>query len=205
MKQSLLNFSVIVDAGEERLANELRKYLNVVQKRLVVGDVVCSDRLVVERKSSFDFISSIFDGRLFKQAEKMRLFYEKPVFIIEGSIWDGERDKSKAGAIGSLITQFNANIIFSEGIEETGLIIYELSKIEKGLGKKISFVNKKIYEDPVMNVLTSLPGIGEKRAKLLREKFRTLKDLFSADKKELCLILPKKEAEKLYRLFNSPI
>ncbi len=205
MKQTLLDFSIIVDAGEERLANELKQYAHVIQKKLAVGDAVCSDRLVVERKSSFDFISSIFDGRLFKQAEKMRLFYEKPVFIIEGNIWNNEMDKSKAGAISSLIVEFNASIIFSDGIKETALLIYELAKIERSLGKKISFVNKKVYKDPVMNVLTSLPGIGEKRARLLRSKFKSLKELFSADKEELLSILPKKEAESLYRLFNSSI
>ncbi|MEM2083022.1 MAG: ERCC4 domain-containing protein [Nitrososphaerota archaeon] len=40
----------------------------------------------IERKTSKDFIASIFDGRIFDQASKISSYTNKSILLIEGSL-----------------------------------------------------------------------------------------------------------------------
>ncbi|MEM2926360.1 MAG: ERCC4 domain-containing protein, partial [Candidatus Bathyarchaeia archaeon] len=78
---------VVVDLREAQ--NEVPKILSnlgvqVVTQRLEVGDYQISDRAIVERKTTRDFLHSIEDGRLFKQASDMVEHFDRPVLIVEG-------------------------------------------------------------------------------------------------------------------------
>ena len=77
---------VFADYREKEVIEHLKKLdLIVNDMDLEVGDFVLSDnRVVIERKTHSDFISSIIDGRLFEQAKTMKENFTNPIIIIEG-------------------------------------------------------------------------------------------------------------------------
>jgi len=65
---------IIVDERERKsgIPNLLKKVgINMEIKTLPIGDYIVAPETVVERKSLHDFVSSVFDGRLFDQCLKM--------------------------------------------------------------------------------------------------------------------------------------
>lgn len=44
----------------------IAKGINVIQQSMQIGDYLLSDRVCVERKTAFDFVSSIKTKRLFR-------------------------------------------------------------------------------------------------------------------------------------------
>ena len=54
-------------------------------KHLITGDFVCED-VCIERKEIGDFASSIIDGRVFRQCERMLKEFAHPYLVIHGRI-----------------------------------------------------------------------------------------------------------------------
>ena len=82
---------VIVDEREKpsSVPDFLKKLgLQVEFKMLDVGDYIISPICAVERKSSRDFLKSLYSGRLYDQASRIKEDYEKAFFIIEGNFPD---------------------------------------------------------------------------------------------------------------------
>ena len=55
-------------------------------EQLAVGDYIVSSETVIERKTIYDLINSVYDGRLFIQCSDLINHYSKPFIIIEGNI-----------------------------------------------------------------------------------------------------------------------
>ncbi|MGI0007946.1 MAG: ERCC4 domain-containing protein, partial [Nitrosotalea sp.] len=60
--------------------------VKVETMNLPVGDYIVAPETIVERKSVSDFISSVFDGRLFDQCSRLKEHFEHPAIIIEGNV-----------------------------------------------------------------------------------------------------------------------
>ena len=75
----LEDLRIIIDERERKsgIPKLLQKIgINVEVKRLPLGDYIVSHETVVERKSVSDFISSIFDGRLFDQCNRLKEHFQ---------------------------------------------------------------------------------------------------------------------------------
>ncbi len=178
---------VIVDSREYRTAEEVVKNLRrlgatVVERQLEVGDYVVSERVAIERKRAHDFLSSIADGRLFEQAKKLVEHYEKPIMIVEGSIWSALKHRNihehaVLGAMITLILKFNIRILFSRDPETTAFIIYDIAKNEQEKEKKsiktVTTRKTATIKELQIQFLASLPGIGPRRAEALLKEFGT--------------------------------
>jgi len=181
---------VAVDYREKETAEFLKQFGAVVNMdALVIGDFVCSDRVVVERKESSDFISSIIDGRLFEQAHHMRDHFEKPVFIIEGI---SDRDISVnalKAAIATLATQYNASVLNTKNPKDTALTIFWLAKKEQQDAKReLSVrVGKKPKDERRLQeeIVCGLPGVGPEISKRLLQQFGSVSAVFGAGEDEL--------------------
>lgn len=80
---------IIVDEREKKSGiPDLLKAVgvNIEIKTLPVGDYIVAPEIVVERKSIRDLISSIFDGRLFDQCNRLREHFQHPVILMEGDV-----------------------------------------------------------------------------------------------------------------------
>src|SRR5215472_11114691 len=81
---------VIADQRERPsgVPKELQRIGVMVDYRVLdVADYLVRD-YAIERKSSRDFVSSLFSGRLFDQAHRMGEAYQTSMLIVEGSIQD---------------------------------------------------------------------------------------------------------------------
>ena len=181
---------VAVDYREKETAEFLEMFGAVVNMdALVVGDFVCSDRVVVERKAHSDFVGSIIDGRLFEQAHHMRDHFEKPVFIIEGH---SDRDISVnalKAAIATLATQYNASVLNTRNPKDTALTVFWLAKKEQqDAGRELSvMVGKKPKDEKRLQeeIVCGLPGVGPEISKRLLKHFGSVSAVFGAGEDEL--------------------
>ena len=77
---------ILIDNREKdsRIPNILKnKGIPILFENLEIGNYIIED-IIIERKTSKDFIASIFDGRIFQQANKITSFTNKAILLIEG-------------------------------------------------------------------------------------------------------------------------
>jgi Fanconi anemia group M protein len=177
--------------------------------QLPVGDYVISDRMCVERKTVRDFEGSVMNSRLFDQMERLNSGFQKPILLIEGD--DSEflmQPNAILGAIISLYSDYNVQIIRSGGTDETSATLAKLAEREQRsekrepriVGSKRAFTNSQWQ----VLILGSIPGIGPKIARSLIAHFKTIKNVVSAQREELMEVnkIGKKKAEKIYSILN---
>ncbi len=177
--------------------------------QLPVGDYVLSERMCVERKTVRDFESSIISARLFDQLERLGGAYGKPILLLEGD--DSEFTMGRnviLGAIISVYSDYNVQVIRSKDSKETVSVLARLAEREQGekrvprmLGSKRAFTNSQWQ----VLILSSIPGIGPKLAKSLISRFKTIKNVVSAEPDELMKVdkIGEKKAEKIYEILNA--
>ncbi|MEM5832317.1 MAG: ERCC4 domain-containing protein [Candidatus Aenigmatarchaeota archaeon] len=160
--------------------------VNIV--KLDVCDFVYNN-IGIERKTFFDFISSILDGRIFEQANKMIETYEKRIIIVEGS---GEVERINENYYLSVLSYLvlnNISIVFTKSKMETAKLIYWILKKEKSGDKNYSsYKIKKKNEDLVevqKRILSSFPGISTVLSDRIIKKFKSIKNFVLASEKDL--------------------
>lgn len=172
-----------------------RSKVTVEEKSLSIGDFLINDNIVVERKTTRDFIISIIDGRLFSQASKLKKSTEKPIMIIEGSslYHTGYAMDPKAikGAITSLSTVWYIPVILSKDVdgtadflEMTGIQDIEYQSLHmKRFGRKPKRVKRL-----KLHILQGLPRIGPKTANRMLDHFGSIQKTITADESELAAV-----------------
>jgi ERCC4-type nuclease len=222
---------IFVDNRETSAVIELGKSMcsTLQVTQLQVGDVVVSEhplkdyeygQIVIERKEVADFLSSITDGRLKKQALNMQP-YPNRYIIIEGD-FDTLRAKSRRyrrfsnttiyGMIASLEMKYNVRVLQVKTNKNFWILVNRLvAKLEddevieysKTYKPKITAANKK---DIPLSCVCCVPGISEKKGKLVLDNF-TLYELFNISIEDLLKIkgIGKVMATNLKRVFNNGV
>jgi len=164
-------------------------------EQLDVSDYLVGD-YVVERKTVKDFVSSIVDGRIWEQLNKLTKVDKKKLLIIEG-----EEDLY-------LVREVNPNVIRSvilaiadKGIPmirtknyaDTAYYLKVLAEKSRKEPKKIAVTKKA--ESPI-EALAAFPGIGEKFARELLKRYKTIKNVINASLAGLSLVLGEARARK---------
>lgn len=151
--------------------------VNIELKNLPIGDYIVAPETVVERKSIQDFISSVFDGRLFDQCNRLKEHFEHPIILMEGDV-DQIDDLTENplvfyGAISSIVLDFKIPIIPTPSASHTAKLLIAMCKRQEN--KKGPFLKKIKKSDDLqkqqLSVLCSLPGVGEKLATRMLERF----------------------------------
>ncbi|MEM3406167.1 MAG: ERCC4 domain-containing protein [Nitrososphaerota archaeon] len=146
----------------------IKKNIPINFENLKIGDYIIGD-IVIERKTSKDFVASIFDGRIFEQASK---------------------------------------IIYSNDIEETSNILEIIHKHGKYEKINKAFIKPKKKADSIseqqLNIIASIPYIGEKYAERLLKNLKTIKNVVNASPQTLSLLanIPPKNAHKIWLILN---
>ena len=187
--------------------------LQVEFRMLEVGDYIVSPLCAVERKSSRDFLKSLYSGRLYDQASRIREAYEKAVFIIEGNfpefIYELENPRSFWGALAALALKFNLNVFFTAEPKQTADLIYTLVRQESQKKQVGPYVKKRIRAEDLeqlqLLIVASLPGVGPKLAERLLKRFGTVKRVFNASTAELASVegVGRIKAEKIVKFLNT--
>lgn len=200
---------IYLDSREiAELKEEIEKQGVVVNvKQLDLGDALISNKMIIERKTTSDFESSIIDGRLFEQAGRMSENYETAILILEGPMRANRiRQNAFMGAYLSLITDFGLHIINSKDMNETAHYIYLLAKREQIQEKRPIrlLAKRKAYDETSLRlrVIESFPHIGPTTAKKLMDQYDTLEKIFNSDIKELESVIGKAKAREMHSLIH---
>ncbi len=203
---------IIVDNREaaSNLPALLKEHgLNVRFYQLAVGDYILSDEIAIERKTVNDFISSIFDGRLFRQVEDLTSSYRQPILLVEGDITIipsiVSNIKVYYGALASLTINFPIKLVFVPSLNESAIfierLVYNLNKEQKP--HNIVKEKGQSLREQQLELLASLPGVGEKLAEKLLKHFGTPIKAFNASQTTLAEVIGYAKAKKVKQVLES--
>ena len=210
----LENLRIIVDERERKSGiPELLKSigLNVEMKTLPIGDYIVAPETVVERKSIRDLMSSVFDGRLFDQCSRLKEHFEHPILLVEGNVDEIEDITDNPlifyGALSTVALDFKIPIIPTPNATHTAkLLVSMCSRKDSPKGPFLKKIKKSSnLQKQQLSVLCSLPGIGEKFAVRMLEKFGTPFKVFTATTIELAKVegLGEARAKKIKKMLES--
>ena len=210
----LENLRIIVDERERKsgIPDLLKSVgLSVEMKTLPIGDYIVAPETVVERKSIRDLMSSVFDGRLFDQCSRLKEHFEHPIVLVEGNVDEIEEITDNPlifyGALSTVVLDFKIPIIPTPSAAHTAKLLVSLcSKKDSPNGPYLKKIKKSSnLERQQLSVLCSLPGIGEKFAVRMLEKFGTPFKVFTAATAELAKVkgVGDARAKKIKKMLDS--
>jgi len=163
-------------------------------KYLPLCDYTIEHAIYIERKTGRDLAMSIIDGRLFKQARKMKQSSSRCLFLIEGSPYDSNMDISKDAIRGALLCLqaiWTIPVIFAADSGHACLIFAMLSnqlrKKSHLLGLRHGNRPKKMITRK-LHVIQGLPHVGPMLAKRLLDHFSSVQNIMNAPEAELMKI-----------------
>jgi len=209
----LPNPRIVIDDRERKsgIPELIKKIgINVEIKTLQVGDYIVSPETVVERKSIQDFMSSIFDGRLFDQCNRLKENFQFPIILLEGNVDEIEDIMENPfvfyGAMSTIVIDFKIPIIPTPNASDTAkLLVAMCSRKESTNGHYLKKIKKSTdIEKQQLSVLSSLPGVGEKTAIRMLEKFGTPLQVLGASVTDLSKVsgLGNERAKKIKKMLN---
>ena len=179
---NLKNIRIVVDEREKKsgIPGLLKGIgINLEIKTLPIGDYIVAPETVVERKTISDLVSSVFDGRLFDQCNRLKEHYQFPILLIEGNIDEIEELTENSlvfyGAISSIALDFKIPVIHTPNASHTAKLLMSMcSRKDASKGPFIKKIRKSNdIQKQQLSMLCSLPGVGEKTAIRMLEKFGT--------------------------------
>ncbi|SDA52414.1 DEAD/DEAH box helicase [Methanobrevibacter millerae] len=165
--------------------------MDVKIQSMAVGDYQVSDEVAIERKTAKDFVDSMIDKRLFKQARELSQEFKRPLLILEGDdLYSGMVNPNAIrGTIASIALDFGISIIPTRDAQDTAAMIKRIA-IREQSGEKVNIqirTDKKpvsLWEQQLF-IIESLPNIGPVNAKNLLEHFGSVSNVINASESEL--------------------
>lgn len=185
--------------------------VKVEMMNLPVGDYIVAPETIVERKSVNDFISSVFDGRLFDQCNRLKEHFEHPTIILEGNVDEIDNITENPlvfyGAISSVVLDFKIPVIPTPNASHTAKLLVSMcarqGAVKGPFLKKIRKSND--LQRQQLSILCSLPGVGEKLASRMLEKFGSASSSLNASSAELSKIngMGESRAQKIRKVLDA--
>jgi ERCC4-related helicase len=177
-------------------------------ERLEHGDFAIGDRILVERKTSRDFLDTLVNRDLFGQVKAMADAVTRPVVIIEGGDLYTQRDihpNAIRGMLAALTVDMGVSVLFTRDEQDTAQMLFVLAKREEGeRGERKVHPHKthrSVKEDQEY-IISAFPEIGMKNARLLLSHFGSIQGIVNASLEELVAVkgIGEKTAAKIYEL-----
>ena len=185
--------------------------IDVKVRSMAVGDYQVSDEVVIERKTAKDFVDSIIDKRLFKQARELSEEFKRPLLILEGDdIYNGMlHPNAVRGTLAAIAIDFGISIIPTRNSEDTAAMIKRIAVREQN-GEK-THIQIRTDKKPVslweqqLFIVESLPNIGPVNAKNLLQHFGSVEKVMNASESELQEVegIGKKTAKNIRKVVES--
>jgi Fanconi anemia group M protein len=161
---------------------------------LPVGDYVLSDRVCVERKTTDDFLNTLFDPArgLFDQIINMKREYLRPVMIVEGEgLYTKRRISPEAihGIIASIMVDYGIPVLFTANEEDTASYIYTLARREQLDRKRTVNPHARKTSQTLSErqeyLVSAISEVGPVIARNLLSHFGSVKNIAEASVEEL--------------------
>jgi len=199
MIQSILKEGeeVVVFIDNRELKSPVSKFLyemgiELKPRQLDVADFQVSERVGIERKEANDFLSSIVDGRLFKQVLELREHFERPVLVLEGRGLFELRDmheNSVRGALVSVAVDHQVPILWAESPLETAKYVAQIARREQIEYERSVQIRggrrPEVLRDRQEYIVAGLPNVGTKLARALLKEFGSVEKVFRASEERL--------------------
>jgi Fanconi anemia group M protein len=183
---------IVIDTREDGcFSRQLEAFGAVIERKMLeVGDFICSERLVVERKTRADFEQSVIDGRLFSQLNNLNRNYGRVVIIVEGESTDGRLDsRALLGAYTTIIADFGAAVFFTRNKDKTAELVFSLAKHEHRAKKQTMriFAKRKSHtlSQTQRAIIEAFPMIGPKLAINILSHFGSIESFINSGENEL--------------------
>ncbi|MCJ7570526.1 MAG: DEAD/DEAH box helicase [Candidatus Thermoplasmatota archaeon] len=209
------NVTIIVDQREYRsnvVRNLAIKGVIIEPQQLDVGDYILSSRIGVERKSTEDFLSSLIDGKLFRQIQRLRDSYSRPILILEGENLFTHRNMNHNaiyGSLASISVDYGIPIMTTKDELETANLLSVIAKREQKEEKKAVAIRgektQMSLNERQQFLVEGLPNISAILARRLLLHFGSIRDIANATEEELQEVngIGKNIASEIIRVLNS--
>jgi DNA excision repair protein ERCC-4 len=187
--------------------------VRVYYTRLAVGDYVVNPEIAAERKSIADFVSSVYDGRLFAQASALASSYRKPYIIVEGDVTKVsgmvKNLSSYYGAIASVTLAYDLRLMHTANTDETALAIAALVKNSRARPIPPGLVQappkSKDEAQQQLYFVSALPGVGMKLARKMLGRHGTPRRVVSLTEAQFAVIpgVGAKRASKIAHVLDT--
>jgi len=217
---------ITIDNRERRslVPRELEKLkIPVEYVNLEVGDYVCvgKENVVISRKEVNDYIGSLSSGHLSNELHDLSTNYPFAILIVEGFIGEAlmyrqmKRYNYLSSLVGSALKRSpdgcsgTISVLSAETPFDTALMLKFIhDKVNETNGLVRSPVLQVIKWKPeqrAVGILSAFPYVGEKRAKLILDTFKTLEGVCEASVEELMRIqgIGKVIAESVYKTWRN--
>ena len=155
--------------------------------RLAVGDYQVGDNLLFERKTLLDLVSSLKDGRLFRQGIRLANHHSRGVIILEGSSRElhssAMRRDALQGALITLTVFFGLPLLRSMDLAESVRLMLFTARQQQTMafGALARRAKRPGGRRSVqLYLIQGLPGIGPDRALKLLHRFGSVEAVFTA-------------------------
>lgn len=207
---------IIIDDRElvSKVAEHLSSSGAIIRiERLFKGDYKIGERIIVERKTSRDFVDSLVDRDLLTQIRDMSHSCTKPVLIIEGDDIFTQRDihpNAIRGALAAISISMGVSIFQTRSPEDTADLLIVLAKreeysefTERGSGQKEPYGGIAAVQE---GIIGSFPDLGPKYARALLSAFGSVQGVINAEKKDLIEVpgIGSKKTDRIYDLSRRP-
>ena len=181
-------------------------------ERLAHGDYAIGDRILVERKTSRDFVDTLINRDLLGQVKAMAESVTRPVLIIEGGDLSVQRDihpNAIRGVLAALTVDMGVSLLFTKDEQDTAQMLFVLAKREEGErgGRKVHpHKSHRSLKEEQEYIISAFPEIGLKNARLLLAHFGSVQAIANAEPEELVAIkgIGEKTAQKIHDLCRRP-
>jgi DNA excision repair protein ERCC-4 len=207
---------VVVDERERNsgVPEQLSKLnVRVYFSRLHTADYVISPEIAVERKALPDFVSSVYDGRLFAQASAISSSYRKPYLIVEGDIKElaglTKNINSYYGAVASVTLAYDLRVIHTADPAQTASAISALIQHSRArpvpLGSVAAAPKAKDEPQQQLYLVSSLPGVGMKLARRMLSRYGTPRKIMGLTESQLAMVqgLGSKRAARIAHMLDA--
>ncbi|GAB4307636.1 MAG: DEAD/DEAH box helicase [Methanobacteriaceae archaeon] len=200
--------------SSSKVLRELDKLnVDIRIKSLAVADYQVSDEVAIERKTAKDFVSSIMDKRLYKQAKELVENFNNPLIILEGDdLYTGFiHPNAIRGALASITVDFGIPILPTRSQEDTAAMIFRIALREqmherpeiqiRTEKKPLTLMEQQLY------IVESLPNVGPVTAKKLLEEFGSIKNIICASEEDLKKVegIGKKIAKNIRKVLDTSL
>lgn len=158
---------------------------------LAAADYIVGEGVGVERKEATDFVLSIMDGRLMQQARLLKAYYERPIILIEGNIYQTRSaiaPEALNGALSYLAVIEGITLMQARDSRHSAELLYTFARhSQQGLGYEISLRRNKPKDPATLAqfLIEGLPGVGPGGARRMLAHFGSARKMLLAEKIEL--------------------
>ncbi len=212
---------ILVDHRESKdiIKEIIKEDIEIEKRQLDIADFIIQTKNLdnkiqtvgIERKTTQDLLNSIIDKRLITQLMVLKENFDIALLIIEGeeNIYSlrNFHPNSIRGMLATVALDFQVPMIHTKNPKDTAKYIALIANRLEKTRKPLSMVPKRkpmTIKEQQNYIVESLPGIGPTIAKSLLKEFKTIKNIITADEKELLKVekIGKIKAKELKKLFS---